>query len=266
MLRSLKELKDYTVMDLGNEVIGQVYDFYFDDVSWAVRYLVVDSGTWLPGEKVLISSAALGQPDWGGGVSLPVRLTKQQIEESPSTEADEPPSRHQEVKLAHHFGWPAYWKDVTVSDAQAAGIGTEAYLEMMREAESEEQAEMTALEEPVTGEDIPRPHLRRAAEVTGYYIHATDGDIGHIEDFIVDTQDWVIRYAVVDTRNWLPGRKVLVASMWIEAIDSDESEVYVDLPRDLIKKSPEFDPSDPINRDYEAHLFDYYGRPKYWSR
>ena len=58
-------------------------------------------------------------------------------------------------------------------------------------------------------------HLRSANKVTGYRIGATDGDIGHVEDFIIDDETWEIRYMVVDTQNWWPGKKVLVAPQWI---------------------------------------------------
>jgi uncharacterized protein YrrD len=109
------------------------------------------------------------------------------------------------------------------------------------------------------------PHLRSTREVIGYYIEASDGDIGHVEDFIIDVEAWMIRYMVVNTRNWLPGKNVLVAPEWITAMSWGESKVMVDLTRDSIKSSPEFDPSAPVNRVYEEQLYDFYGRPKYWQ-
>jgi hypothetical protein len=109
------------------------------------------------------------------------------------------------------------------------------------------------------------PHLRSTQEVLGYYIHASDGDLGHVEDFIVDDDNWTIRYMVVDTRNWLPGKKVLVAPEWITEVSWGESKVYVDLTQDAIKDSPEYDPTETVNRLYEERLYDFYGRPKYWS-
>lgn len=111
---------------------------------------------------------------------------------------------------------------------------------------------------------IADPHLRSAREVIGYHIQAKNGDIGHVEDFIVDDEAWAIRYMVVDTQNWLPGKKVLVAPVWIESIHWAEAKVRVTLTRAKIKKSPEFDPAAPVNREYEDRLYDFYGRPKYW--
>ena len=98
----------------------------------------------------------------------------------------------------------------------------------------------------------------------GYKIHAEEGQIGHVEDFIVHEDDWAIRYMVVDTRNWLPGRKVIIPPDWIKDISWMDSEVLVDVSKEVVKESPEFDPAAPVNREYETRLYDYYGRPKYW--
>jgi hypothetical protein len=111
----------------------------------------------------------------------------------------------------------------------------------------------------------PDPHLRSTREVIGYHIQARDGEIGHVDDFIVDDENWIIRYLIVDTRNWLPGRKVLVAPAWVEEINWVERKIQIDLSRNTIKNSPEFDPRTPINREYENQLYDYYGRPYYWG-
>jgi hypothetical protein len=106
--------------------------------------------------------------------------------------------------------------------------------------------------------------LRSVAEVNGYYIQATDGDLGHVEDFVIETETWTIRYLVIDTRKWWSGKKVLVSPLWVERIDWPQSKVFIGMSREMIKNSPEFDPSAPVNRAYEERLFDYYGRPKYW--
>jgi hypothetical protein len=106
--------------------------------------------------------------------------------------------------------------------------------------------------------------LQSTQEVIGYYIQASDGDIGHVEDFIADDAAWTMRYIVIDTRNWWPGKKVLVAPQWVTAVNWGESQVQVDLRCEDIKNSPEFDPAAPVNREYEERLYDFYGRPKYW--
>ena len=127
---------------------------------------------------------------------------------------------------------------------------TETLASLVRAAKQKEQAEDR--------------HLRSTQEVTGYYIGATDGEIGHVEDFIIDDESWSIRYIVVDTRNWWPGKKVLASPEWIEKVSWADSTVYVELTRAAIKSAPEYDASSPIDRDYEDRLHTHYGRQGYW--
>ena len=106
--------------------------------------------------------------------------------------------------------------------------------------------------------------MRSIDEVTGYYMQAPDGEVGYLDDFIVDDKNWTIRYIVLDTRKWLPGKKVLISPQWINRISWSDGKVFLDLDRESIKESPEYDPSLPVNRQYEERLYDFYGRPKYW--
>jgi len=239
MLRSIEELYGYTIRATDGD-IGKVHDFYFDDEFWTIRYLVVDTGPWLTGRRVLIAPASLDQPDWGSQ-SLPVRLTKKQVEQSPLVGTDQPVSRQLQVDLHHYYGWPHYWAGTSV--------GTPFLIVPPDQPQEEESGD---------------PHLRSSREVIGYHIQATDDEIGHAEDFIVQDTGWVIRYMVVDTRNWLPGKKVLVATDWIEEVEWIERKVHVTLERDSVEESPEFEPGMPVNRTYEQRLYDFYGRPAYW--
>lgn len=241
MLRSMKELQGYIIRALDGD-IGKVHDFFFGDFEWTVRYLVADTGTWLVGQRVLLSPSALGDPDWEAH-SLPVHLTKNQVEKSPPISMDKPVSRQMEHDLHAYYGWRPYWSG---SAPMLSGQELEAVKEKRGAAEAD-------------------PHLRSTREVTGYQIQASDGDIGHVADFIVDDDLWVIRYLVIDTRNWLPGKKVLVSPAWVESVDWPERKLQIDLKRETIKACPEFDPSAPINREYEIRLYDFYGRPKYWT-
>ena len=255
MLKSVKNLRGYTIQATDGE-IGKVHEFYFDDKLWEIRYLVVDTGGWFSGRRVLISPTALGQPDWKQEI-FPVSLTKEQVENSPDTDMEKPISRQYESKLYQYYNWPIYWGEPAYIDAETAAKLRAKALTAAEKAKVAEEAE----EE----EDKGSSHLRSTGEVIGYNIQANDGEIGHVEDFIVDDETWIIRYMVIDTRDWLPGKKVLVASQWIENVTWAESKVYVELSRESIKNSPEFDPSAPVNREYEEKLYDYYGRPKYWA-
>lgn len=248
MLRSTKELRGYTIRALDGE-IGKVHELYFDDLAWLVRYLVVDTGTWLSGRKVLLSPGVVGQPDWETQ-TLPVELTKKQVESSPEIGTNEPVSRQMEMDLHTYYGWTPYWR----GGLPELGLGAAAAAQMIAEA-AQGEAEKQRQEDP---------HLRSTREVIGYHIQARDGEIGHIDDFVVDVGTWYVRYLVIDTRNWLPGKKVLVAPAWVEEVNWASRSVSMDLKRETIKNSPEFDPSMPVNREYEVRLYDYYGRPKYW--
>lgn len=245
MLRSMKELRGYKIRAKDGD-IGKVVEFYFDDKGWTIRYLVADTGNWLPGRQVLIAPAAFhGQPDWKSE-TFPVILTKEMIKESPHISTDRPVSRQKELKLNRYYGWPIYWslnpEGIPVGELPVAESGI-----------------------PPTEEPEGDSHLRSSREVIGYHIQAKDGEIGHVDDFIVDDENWIIRYMIVDTRNWLPGKKVLVSPHWIEEVNWAEAKVHVDLTREKIKDSPEYDPAASVNREYEEILYDYYGRPKYWK-
>jgi sporulation protein YlmC with PRC-barrel domain len=255
MLRTAGELKGVTI-DATDGDIGSVQDLYFDDHTWTVRYLVVDTGTWLPGRQVLISPFAFQVVP--GASRLRTSLTKEQVRNSPSVESDRPVDRQREIEFSQYYGYPHYW-------AGPYRWGELAYPALpvapQPIAVDREVEEMIARER-----ESADPHLRSARDVMGYYIQATDGDLGHVEDFLVDADTWAIRYSIVDTRNWLPGRKVLVSPEWIQRVSWEESKVYVDLSKRHIEAAPEFDPSIPLAREHEERLYTHLGRAKYWER
>lgn len=250
MMRSITRLVGCKVRAKDGD-IGRVEQFYFDDHKWVIRYMVVDTGRWLQGRDVLISTAALKRPEWKSRV-FPVNLTKQQVRNSPNIETDKPVSRQHEAALHDYYDWPVYW-----------GLGVQQYTGVGYPVP-------THLQPPAKRKNAPSekpadPNLRSTHQVTGYYFQAIDGEIGHVQDFIVDDETWAIRYVVVNIHNWLPGRKVLVFPSWISRVSWDKSKVFVDLSRESIENSPAFDHTKPVSRAYEEQLFDHYGRPKYWE-
>ncbi len=249
MLRSVNELHGYTIHATDGD-IGHVDEFYFDDESWTVRYLVVDTGHWLPGRRVLISPIAIERPDWGAR-KLHLNLTREQVKNSPDVDEHRPLSRRWEARYHAYYEWPAYW-------AGAALWGVAAYPSLLAEQEPEPEP----APEEVSNEDS---HLQSTSDVTGYQIHATDGDIGHVADFILDDESWAIRYLMVDTGAWWPGKKVLLAPAWIESVKWADAKVYTPLTRDAIQSSPAYDARYPITRDYEVELFAHYGQTRYWD-
>ncbi|MGD2121258.1 MAG: PRC-barrel domain containing protein [Gemmatimonadota bacterium] len=248
MLRSTKELKGYTLRATDGD-IGECKDFLFDDLDWGVRYMVADTGRWIPEKKILISPISLGDPDWASN-RFPVHLTKEEVKKAPPLAEDEPVSRQHEMTLSQYYGYPYYWVGNSL-------WGPEATPAELKKRIEKEKARSEAVEK---GD----PHLRSVEAVTGYHISAADGEVGHVEEFIVDDQAWALRYMVVDTRNWLPGRKVLISPDWVEDFDWEEEEASVAMEQGQIRNSPEYDPRAPINRGQEARLYDFYGRPVYW--
>lgn len=244
MLRNAKDLQGYTIHATDGD-IGHVEQFYFDDEQWIVRYLVVETGSWLTGRRVLISNDSIGETKWDER-KIFVTLTREQVENAPGVELHRPVTRQHETSLYDYYGYPYYWGGAGID-----GMGVYPGLPA-----SPGEPAVAGIPEPPP-EDA---HLQSTHDVTGFHIEAADGEIGHVEDFIVDDENWTIRYIEVDTRNWWPGKKVLLAPGWIKRLDWLEGKVRVKLLREIIRNAPEYDPSQLITRQYEVSLFDHYGQ------
>jgi len=249
MLYTTKTIKGCRLDGIDGE-IGKVKEFYFDDRHWTIRYLVADTGYWLPGRQVLISPYALGSINTDiYKQQIAINLTKKQIEDSPSLDSHKPVSRQFEEEYHGYYDWPTYWGGPYT-------WGSYGYI--MRDREKWKTS-------PQGKKALPQDHhLRSTHAVSGYHIQALDGEIGHVEDFIIDDQTWAIRYLMVNTHNFLPGRKVLFSPQWIENVSWDESKVFVNLSRDAIKRSPAYTEDFLITRDYETDLHRHYNRKGYW--
>lgn len=224
MIRSTNEIVGYDIQATDGR-IGSVKDFYFDDRSWLIRYVVVDTGGWLTGRLVLISPASVKKPDWSNSL-IHVSLTREKIKNSPPIRADMPVSRQEEQKMVSYYEWPFYWGPLAPVDLGKA----------IPIHKKPDQSEST--------EDLDKsdPHLRSVSEVIGYGVQASDHEIGRVADFLVSTDDWTIRLLVLDTGNWLPGKKVMVLPDHIERVEWEAQKVYFDLSEDQISNSPEFVP------------------------
>jgi stress response protein YsnF len=246
MLTKAKNLFGFHLLATDGE-IGGVHDFYFDDQTWTIRYLVAETGRWLAERQVLISPFSIRRVDYEEK-RVQVGLTKKQIEDSPPIETHLPVSRHYELQYAKYYGWPLYWTGPALWGTNPYPVYTGSF-----------DYNTTRTEEP-----SPEPHLRNVRSVIGNYIHARDKDLGHVHDFLVDDESWAIRYLEVDTRNWWPGKKVLVAPQWIQRVSWHEARVWVDLESDAIKNAPEYDEKRAVEREYEQRLYQYYDRQVYW--
>jgi len=248
MLRKANTLFGYTLRATDDE-IGQAHDFYFDADEWEIRYLAVDVGSWLFGRRVLIAPDALGTPNWDQQV-LPVNLTRQQVKDSPEVDLVMPITRGYETQLYGYYGWPAYW-----GGASAMMYGAPMTMAPLAGASA------TPVPDEVTTmmQNAEASHVHSMRDLTRYAIEATDGGIGQAVDCLVDDTDWTIRYLVVDTGNWLPGKQVLVAPDWIDRVDWNGSRIYVKMTQAQIKHSPEYDSSALPDQQYEQSLHDHYG-------
>lgn len=261
MLRNAKTLEKYE-LKARDGTIGHVKDFFFDDRHWTTRYLIVDTGTWLNARNVLVSPHSIEGSDWDKRV-LTVDLTKDQIRNSPGLDLAHPVSRQYETQLSEYYGWPAYWGALAYSGAAlGAPLIAVPPVEPIPDPaiRPPAQAYLDAREVEATAGD---PHLHSVRDVTGDHIEARDGSIGHVEDFLIDDSSWEIKYLVVDTKNWWPGRKVVISPAWITSFGESDSKVRIDLSREAIKAAPAYDPRAPLEPAYSDRLHDHYQRPRY---
>lgn len=250
MLRNVNELQGFGIVATDG-ALGSVEEFYFDDERWTIRYLVIDTGKWLPGRKVLISPFLVREIDWTRR-TVAVSVTRDQVKNSPDIDTHKPVSRQHEAAYLGYYGYPYYWGSTGLwgpapfptAAATAHVAAMEGYAEAQRHTSGNQEDE----------------HLRRTKEVNGYGLHATDGELGHVADFLIDDGDWAIRYLVVNTGNWWFGQKVLVSPDWIEAVSWTDRKVSVRVTRQAVKDAPKFDVVEHIDRQWETDYAAYYER------
>jgi len=266
MLRDVNDMVGMPI-DATDGALGHVRDFYFDDETWVIRYLIVETGNWLSNRKVLVSPIAMDESHWTSE-KLPVRLTRAQVRECPSIDTDKPVSRQHESQFSGYYGYPKYWGggglwgEGSYPAALLTGVGYGAagsgYL-----AGQARQARWMPVADQGEGGD---PHLRSCNAVAEYHVHAVDGEIGHVQDMLVDEKSWAIRYLIVNTSYWWLGHPVLIAPEWITELNWMDRKVMTDLTCQAIKESPRWDPAQRLDRPQEALIYGHYGRKGYWQR
>ena len=272
MLRNAKTLEGFDILATDGP-IGPVKDFYFDDDAWVVRYLVVETGSWLDSRKVLISPIAVHDPNLGNR-TLSVSVSKQQVKGSPSFDSDKPVTRDGEARYAGYYGYLPYWAGSGLwgaglypfalfpGDAGAAPGREQAVGAARTGAGLEEEAQLQAERERHRN---PDPHLRSCSAVKGYKLRATDGQIGTVASYLVDDQTWAIAYLVVETGHWWNGHQVLLAPQWIFGVDWSDEAISVELSLADVKGAPAYEPDMPWSRMLDTSLYQHYGRTGYWS-
>jgi uncharacterized protein YrrD len=255
MLHNVKELEDYTVGASDGE-LGTVKDVYFDDQRWAIRYMVVETGGWFSSRKVLISPNSVRSVAWADEI-LNVNLSRQQVKDGPSIDTDKPVARQHEIDHYNYYGYPYYWEGANLWGESMyplpwVGASPDPPLASRKPRDDtvarERQARLDRERESADS------HLRSSNEVIGYEIMATDGPIGSVENFVFDDESWAIRYLVVDTRKWLPGRHVLLSPESIERVSWSDHEVFVSMTRQAIETSPDYDSLQPLSGAHDTRV------------
>lgn len=246
MLIKAKTLNGYKLESKDGEV-GKVKEFYFDDKHWTIRYLVAETGNWLTGKQVLISPYALVSVN-KEEENIRINLTKKQIENSPLLSSDKPVSQQFEIDYHSYYEWPYYWSGPDIWGDFPNIIRDNNELKTYNQNKTEWN-----------------PSLRSSSFVSGQKIQATDGELGSVDDFIIDDVTWAIRYLIINTANPLIGKKVLVSPQWIDHISWDELKVFMNLSRESIKQSPEYTKEELLTRDYKIQLHRHYNRNIYWK-
>lgn len=187
-----------------------IQGFLFDDRSWLVQYLIVEGGSWLASQPVVLSTAAVDAPDWKGK-RVRTQLTLQQLLSSPPAATVRPVSRQQELAWSRHFGWPseeARWR----FPAMAA----------QREFE---------------GSESDDPHLRKAGDIRGYEVWGAQGAMGSLEGYLVGDKSWHIGYLAVRAREWAQGEH-LIPTRRVCGISWGEHRVWLEGSLDAPRGCP----------------------------
>jgi hypothetical protein len=223
MTQNITELYGTRLAALDGD-IGHIVDFYFDDQTWVIRYVVAEMGSWLVGRRVLLSPHAFS-PDYVATKPLPVNLTRAQIENSPLIDSKLPVSRQYEIKYYHYYGWPKYWEG-----SWTWGVGS--YPVLLPPAAPDPAA-------PQHEHDQDENHLRSTRAVVGYSVDTFDGTIGELAGFTSDPKSWAIHAAIVKTGHWHSSKEILVSPVQIDAISYREKKLFVNLTKEDIERTGE---------------------------
>jgi len=262
MIYTFEQLQD-CVIEAQDGSIGQVTDLLFDDKSWVVRYLVVETGSWLQSRKVLITPISVIACHWNAA-SIEVALTRQQVQDSPDIDVHQSVSRQQELSYLSHYGYPMYWGGEGIWGAGIYPGGLMAGFDMAPEISNSASLKQAAAQVEYLHQ-ADDPHLRSVHSVIGYQIKAKDGDIGHVAGMLFDDKQWTIRYLMLDTSNWWLGHTLLIPPQWAVDIDWASAKVTVPLMRQTIQDAPHYNADLQVNRKLEYDIYRHYGQPAYWS-
>lgn len=259
MLYSMNALTKAKIKS-SDSAFGDIRDLYFDDVSWVLRYFVVDVGTWLEGRHVLISPESLTEfrDDENAFAS---KLSRQQIHDSPLFDTQKTVSRQHEESLSKHYGWTPYWVTPMAAFPLPSLYTYPVVGATADRWNQENEMPLTAANEWETHQDIDSRqdvHLRSFQEIKSYGLQATDGDIGELDDLLIDAASWRVTHIIVDTRKWWPGGQVVIDRALVTDISWGDARIVVAMSRDEVKKAPPYDKDQKFNESFQMLLSQYY--------
>jgi uncharacterized protein YrrD len=251
MFWNASSLRGFSV-EATDGAIGTVSDLLFDDQTWTLRWLIVETGSWFSSRKVLLPVAALGKPV-ESAKQIPVHLTRQSVKDSPDVDTDQPVSRHKEAHVYNHYGWNPYW--TSGFGPMSNAIATPTVQPFLRNdvAPRDQDNGTDAVQ------DDGDPLLRSVRAVIGFHIAATDGDIGRLEDLLIDDDAWRLSFMTVDTKNLLPGERVLLPTRVIGEIDWFTKRITVGIDRARVESSPPYDPQITSDGPFNERSHQYFG-------
>jgi hypothetical protein len=232
-MKTLRRLEGFRVLGEG-ETLGKVMDAYFDDHVWAVRDLVV-AGSGRHARLWWLSPHSILRIDQRRR-TIETTITAAQWRTTAPDEPDTAIPRATWTGLLKYYGFPYSWRGLD-----------------------------RAVAPRVPSSSGPELHLRSERRFRHYLVHALDGELGHVEDLLVDEHSWAVRYLVVDTRRWRPGGRVLLAPEWVLYVSWLEQSVHTSLEQKTVRTAPPYDRRTRIDRAYEARLRQHYGRPAAWG-
>jgi len=222
MQLNINSLLGFSLSAIDGEV-GMVEEIYFDDRNWAIRYLVVKTGQWLSGRKVLISPLAFDRSQWNGR-TFPVNLTINQILNSPDGDTNRPLSLQHTKALNEYYLWQPFMDNGFYAPVHC------------------DQPDLT--EKPtINCPSAENFHMRSTRDTRGFRIHAKDGEIGFVSGFIVEDESWKIVYLVVIAKSIFGDQKILISVQDICKIKWTESKIYLDISVKAVEQSRTFDGS-----------------------
>lgn len=256
MLHSYDDLKYYAIR-AADDRMGRVEDFYFDDATWAIRYLVAHTGFLFSARESLIGVPLLGAPDTEKR-EFPVSMKAEEIDEAPTPDADEPVSAQRDRSVGRDFAvWPPFL--IGMGAARFSPVIAEAQL--MRYVPDND--ETTAADEDGPGARGDT-HLRSMHEVRGYSVVARDDAFGSVADFLVDPEGWTVRFIVIDTGVWLPGKRVVVTPDHLTGIDAEMGSIHVDVDKAKVESATPLSSVEDLKRSSYQEFAERYGSGGMW--